>query len=390
MSNMVIKTAIVMTLGDPSNDPRPNRMINLLKSQGLVVDVMSHPSKKDLNIRHHLIIPLKYSFPAKVKRRLIRYIVRLVGFLPLNVGLFDKLNRHFFGFNNEVCHPKTADYNLIVVEDLFLLPLAFEVKKNAKVIFDAREYYPRQSDESLWWRLTEKPVRQRFCRSYLHKVDLMLTVSPGLAMEYEKEFAAKPVVYRSTPKFCVTKPTKTPSDKIRLVHHGIANKNRQLHKMIDVVALLDERFTFDMYLTGDSSYIRSLRRHALKSGKVRVLQPVDFDSLHSMLVGYDVGFYFLMPSGFNVTYNLPNKLFEFIQARLAVAIGPSPDMSALVCQYQCGVVAKNFSIEAMASVLENLRASDVDRLKANSDLAAKELNFEVESQVFLNALRRIR
>ena len=45
---------------------------------------------------------------------------------------------------------------------------------------------------------------------------------------------------------------------------------------------------------------------------------------------YDVGV-FLLPASFpNQVHVLPNKLFDYIQARLAVAIGPSHEMAEVV------------------------------------------------------------
>jgi len=385
---MMKKNAIVMSLGDPSGDPRPKRMVDLLKNQGFVVDLMSHACKTDLGVNQHFIIPITYSLLGKVKRRLVRYAVGVASILSFNDSILDKFNAILFGFNHDFCRVVNNKYDLIIVEDLFLLPLAFEIRMNAKIIFDAREYYPRQNEESFFWRIIEKPERVRLCRNYLPKVDLILTVSPGLANEYEKEFAIKPIVFRSTPNYLYAKPTKTAVKQIRLVHHGVANKNRQIEKMIDVAALLDDRFILDMYLTGSSSYIRSLIRYAQKCPKVRILPPVDFNKLHAMLVNYDIGLFYNKPTTFNLRYSLPNKLFEFIQARLAVAIGPSPDMSAIIRQYECGVVSERFSVESMATKLNALTAEDVDLLKSKSDLAARELNFEVESEVFLNALRQ--
>ena len=99
-----------------------------------------------------------------------------------------------------------------------------------------------------------------------------------------------------------------------------------------------------------------------------------------MLNKYDLGFYYLEPKGFNVTYNLPNKFFEFIQARLALAIGPSPDMAKLVNKYDCGFISKDFSISSMVKTLSELDANKINLSKHNSSLAAKELCFEKESE----------
>ena len=45
---------------------------------------------------------------------------------------------------------------------------------------------------------------------------------------------------------------------------------------------------------------------------------------------YDIGLFILSPINFNYYHALPNKLFEFIQARLAIAVSPSPEMARIV------------------------------------------------------------
>ncbi|GAB3288356.1 hypothetical protein GCM10027297_33690 [Parahaliea aestuarii] len=107
-----------------------------------------------------------------------------------------------------------------------------------------------------------------------------------------------------------------------------------------------------------------------------------------MLNEYDLGFYYLEPSGFNVTYNLPNKFFEFIQARLAVAIGPSPDMKKIVEEQKLGFVANNFSIDAMVDRLNALSLTDVRNAKSNCHQAARILCLEEESQSLLAYILR--
>ena len=76
---------------------------------------------------------------------------------------------------------------------------------------------------------------------------------------------------------------------------------------------------------------------------------------------------------------LPNKFFDFIQARLPVAIGPSPEMRGLIKKYDCGFVAKEFTVESMAKTLNNLSISEIDIIKKNSEGVAKEFCWEKES-----------
>jgi hypothetical protein len=104
---------------------------------------------------------------------------------------------------------------------------------------------------------------------------------------------------------------------------------------------------------------------------------------------YDVGFFYYEPTGFNIAHCLPNKLFEYIQARLMIAIGPSPDMAELVKEYGCGVIAGEFSVHAMAKSLNLLSAEDIDKYKNNSDRAAKELCFEKEKNKMSTILKKM-
>ena len=89
---------------------------------------------------------------------------------------------------------------------------------------------------------------------------------------------------------------------------------------------------------------------------------------------YDIGFFSLTPKLENYRYALPNKLFEFIQARLAIAIWPSVEMKKIVDKYDLGLVSKDYDVEELANMLNALTVSDIDNFKLNSHKAAEYLN----------------
>lgn len=107
---------------------------------------------------------------------------------------------------------------------------------------------------------------------------------------------------------------------------------------------------------------------------VRIIPPVKMQEIVPFTNQYDIGLYILPPTNFNVKYALPNKIFEFIQARLVVAIGPSIEMSKIVKTYQCGMIANDFEPQTLAAMLNRLTEQDIMTLKNNSDIAAKTLN----------------
>ncbi|HYP51398.1 MAG TPA: hypothetical protein VEQ34_10685 [Pyrinomonadaceae bacterium] len=96
-----------------------------------------------------------------------------------------------------------------------------------------------------------------------------------------------------------------------------------------------------------------------------------------------MGIYSLAPTNFNNKYALPNKLFEFVQGRLAICIAPSPEMERIVKEFDLGVVAQDFTPRAMAQALGNLSADKIAHFKAQSDKSARQLSSEKNREKFL-------
>src|SRR5690606_36659821 len=129
-------------------------------------------------------------------------------------------------------------------------------------------------------------------------------------------------------------PSAVDAERIRLIHHGSAIRSRHLGVIIEMMKYLDERFTLDfMLVETDATYIAELRRAARMDPRIRFIEPVAMQDICHRINEFDVGVFLLPPVNFNYKYALPNKFFEFIQARLAVAIGPSPEMATLLRQY---------------------------------------------------------
>src|SRR5690606_38366032 len=76
-------------------------------------------------------------------------------------------------------------YDLVISHDCTLLPFAYAIKKatDAKILFDAREYYTRNFEDDFFWRLFRRPIFHYLCQTYLKHCDKVITVSAGLAQE---------------------------------------------------------------------------------------------------------------------------------------------------------------------------------------------------------------
>lgn len=291
----------------------------------------------------------------------------------------------------------TKAYDLIVANDIDTLPLAFELKKSAKIVFDAHEYAPRHFENNRIWKTFFQPFYLHLCNRYIPRTDGMLTVGKGLADEYTKNFGVNPVIITNATRYVNIVPSAVETNRIRLIHHGIVNPSRRLELMVDMMKHLDERFSLDMILmTSDyasartKAYIKNFRQMAEANPRIRILPPVQSDDVVNAINQYDIGVFLIPPVNFNYANTLPNKLFDFIQARLGIAIGPTPEMASIVDRYGNGVVGNDFTPESLAAKLKSLTREDVARFKEQSAKAAKELNAEKNETVFNKLLLKIR
>lgn len=275
-------------------------------------------------------------------------------------------------------------FGLIIANDVAVLPLALKLAGGAPVLADAHEYSPKEFDDRILWRLLFGRYQDYLCRTYLARASAVTTVCEGIANAYRDNYGVVPEVVLNATPFKGIHPSATVPGRIRMVHHGAALRARHLELMIDLMDLLDDRFTLDLMLVeSDAQYMSELRARATSNERIRFVKPVRMEDIPTRINAYDVGLYLLPPSNFNHEYALPNKLFEFIQARLAVAIGPSPEMARIVRAYSLGVVAEGYEPRDMAKALSTMTDGQLTAFKHSTDKSAGRLSFEESGRVLL-------
>jgi hypothetical protein len=149
--------------------------------------------------------------------------------------------------------------------------------------------------------------------------------------------------------------------------------------------------TLHLYLTAnDPAYLGELREQVGRSGgAVTVHDPVPYAELLTTLHAHDVGVHVLPPVSFNNTHALPNKIFDYVQARLALVVGPSPEMADLVRRHGLGVVADGFDPASLTAALLGLDAAHVTRCKEASHAAARALSDVEQSRRWVDSVRAI-
>lgn len=313
--------------------------------------------------------------------RLLYKIFRRVVFLSI---LKDWINYIFLSQSSLKFILKRNSFDFIYAADILLLPLVAKNKNQAKLIFDAREYYPLQFEDHINFRIFDKPETIRIINKYSKFCDSVYTVSPGLALAYKNNFNLQTKLFYSSPPFWDIEVKLSLRNKIRFLYHGMANRNRKIESYIDLMDLINKECELHLYLVGDKRYIDFLKSYAKDKVNVYFHEPVNFDSIINMASEYDIGLCYFEPVTFNLQFCLPNKFFEYIQARIVVLAGPSPDMKSLIEHYNCGIISKEFSLESLAESINSLDFKDLLILKKNTQLAASKLCFENQEIILRN------
>jgi hypothetical protein len=179
-------------------------------------------------------------------------------------------------------------------------------------------------------------------------------------------------------------------DTIRIIHHGIAGEARRLDLLIELMEYLPENFTLDLMLMSNApDYTEKLKQMAAHNPSIRFIPTVPTQEIPISTNNYDIGIFILPFTNLNYKYALPNKFFEFIQARLMIAIGASPEMQRITQQYDLGVVAPDFEPKTLANLLMGLDKDKIMYYKQNVHKAAYELSAATNQTLLRNVVKEV-
>jgi len=379
-----MKKILILAYSDLRHDARVARQVDFL-SEGnqLTIACFNSPPEWTHEVLH-------------IKRIRPTYLEKAISSIFLLTNQFESAYSVLYDFPNFRSKIKDRAFDLIVANDIESLPLAFKIKGKEKILFDAHEYAPRHFEDKLVWRIFFQRFNKYLCKKYLPQVDKMITVGEALAKEYTKHYPVDPIVVTNANYLSNHAPSKVDPNKIKLIHHGAANPSRQLEIMIEMMNLLDERFSLDLMLLTPSTankktrdYLTTLKNMIKDKPNINIIPPVKSSEVVVSIHHYDIGIFLLPPINFNYANTLPNKFFDFVQARLCIAIGPTPEMAALVNTYDLGVVADDFTAISLAKKINALSNSDIARFKEQSNKAATTLSAEQNKVLLKNIVTKL-
>jgi hypothetical protein len=187
--------AVVAVNEDTSAHRRSREVVAALRHNGIDVTLVSPGPNLDgdlADVRHHRIgggvVPrlLGRSF-GTISRNLARLAITILTLLPEVVALWalDRSTRIILRLDALV-EELQGRPEIVLVEDVLLLPAVMGSRGESRVTFDARESFPLQFEHSFIWRVLIGSGMHRLMRMLLPKCDAVTTVSEGLQDGYRE------------------------------------------------------------------------------------------------------------------------------------------------------------------------------------------------------------
>ncbi len=285
---------------------------------------------------------------------------------------------------------RSIDAQAVIANDVDMVPLSVRLWGGEHIHADLHEYFPGIHDDLPAWRRLRQPYFQELVRRYVPRAASVTTVAPGIAERYRAADGVEASVVLNAPPWidAEVRPSHSP---LRIVHSGVALAGRKIDVMMRAVAASSSDISLDLFLMpNDVKLLASLKRLAEELGpSVVIKDPVPAGDLVQVLRDYDVGLSVIPANSFNYRHALPNKFFDFVQARLGLIIGPSPEMRRYVEKWGMGAVATDFDAESVTSVLDSLTPDLVDAWKRASSAAAHDLSAESQVEPWRVAIANI-
>jgi len=281
---------------------------------------------------------------------------------------------------------------LWIANDWPMLPIAAEAAatKGGIVVYDSHELALEEFAERPEWRKYVRPVVAHVEAKYIRDARVISSVSPGITAHLESTYRvpAAHLTLRNAPAWQATDP-RPAGDPVRLLYHGIVSPGRGLEALIESAASWAPGYT--LTIRGPASppdYMDQLSALAGRHGtaaRVSLEGPVPMTSLVAAARPFDIGLMALPGHSAHTRFALPNKLFEYMMAGLALAVTDLEEMVALLDATGAGFSLGNGSPAAITAAINSLTREDIDRMRAAALQAAKRYNWDSEAAPVIDA-----
>ena len=352
------RDVILIALADVSRDARTLNLARALAMHGMKVCVAS-------------AAPEDYSIPG----------VQLLKWQDPGGSAFRRW-RSFTAW----CRTIDTDARVVGAMDLFALRGALSVAKklNVHTLYDMREFYFALGPlRGRGWKQRIVAMHER--RS-LKSVNAVIVSGDLDAAVVRKRFALKdpPFVILNTPPYkervesdVLRKKFGIDRDQTIVLYQGVVHEGRGLRPFIDALPHLPG---VHLCIVGDGPAKESIAEYAANrelEQRVHWMGSVAYDDLHVVTCSADIGLCLIEPVSLSYEYALPNKLFEYMMARIPSLVSDLRAMHNQVMRTPVGMlVNQELRVVDIVEAMQRLRHKPTyDEMSKACD-AIRELSYE--------------
>jgi glycosyltransferase involved in cell wall biosynthesis len=273
-------------------------------------------------------------------------------------------------------------------------------RKKIVLLYDAHELTSEiASNVSLG--KTGKNIKVLMEKLLIKRCDEVMVVNESISKYNHEKFGLKkkPVVVRNIPHAYNYSAKKNffreefgiPNDKVILLYQGLITKGRGLVNFIKALPKIDKKAVFVIMGYGNKGFLKEIIDESLES-KIFFREAVPYEKLIEYTSSADIGIFTCENYCLSYYYCLPNKLFEYIQARIPIVCSDFPEMRKIIEDYSIGVLTDPGDIDKIANDVNLLLNNDkkIKEMQKNLKKASKELTWENEKEVLKKLYTKMR
>lgn len=295
------------------------------------------------------------------------------------------------------CAQTDVTARCVIAMDLFAIAASSRIAKrcNASLIYDMREFYFALGP------LEGKGMRQRILtaheRRHLKLVDDILVSGPLDADIARSTFGLSydPFVLYNTPPYrdAVASPLRArcgvSSDTYLAIYQGVVHHGRGIAPFLRAMRDMQD---VHLAVVGDGPARRDLEALASQLGvasRVTWIGAVAYEDLHAYTCGADVGLCIIEPVSMSYEYALPNKLFEYMMARIPSLVTDLPALRAHVAQYPVAAsIDRTLSSTDIVAAMQTVRDASTRATMIAACDAIRELSYEHQQHAIVARIRQ--
>ncbi len=264
-----------------------------------------------------------------------------------------------------------------IVSKIYNLPLVVDFHE----IFSEMPSLKEGSIQKRVWKLIETQLVPRVKYSY--------TVSNSYANWFNESYGIEPEIIKNVPK---QQKAPVQTDKLEhkvVIYQGAINPSRGIDKMILSMQFLENT---QLWIVGEGPLFEEYKALAKESeveDKVQFYGKLTPIELKKITPKANLGLSLEEDDGLSYRYALPNKVFDYIQARIPM-LGSSdlPEIKELIEKYNIGDLIENHHPEHIATKINSILEIDKQFFLTNLNLASKELNWENQEQKLVKIFKK--